>query len=200
MAFKSNLAPKSPPKGAPAKKKPGGRFSGIAPRGSNNEPPVTSGEYILEFIESGLTRKQTCTWLDVFVIYSEGENAAKPLTEEEKEKGVSPQKLRMFINHGDIGNQVFVSLAMAVCDCASVEELEEAEPDYDELIDAINCKPSAQTFRKEGLSDPAFGVNPLAGMRVYARVWESETLAKNGQPYRNAEFGMCPDEYKKAEE
>jgi hypothetical protein len=199
MAFASSIKPKTAPAGKPAKKKPGGRFSGIAPRGSNNEPLLKAGEYIVEFLESGLTRKQTCTWLDCFVVYSEGATADKPLTDEQIAAGETPPKLRFFINHGDIGNQTFVSLAMALCECTTVEDLEEGEPDYDELIDAICCKPSAQTFKKPGETEPSFGVNPIAGMRVYMRVWDSQTLANGGEPFRNAEFGVCPDEYKKAE-
>lgn len=189
MAFKSNIAPKVASK-APAKKKPGGRFSGIAPR-AERIPTIKAGEYVLEFVETTQNRKASCLILDVIVVYSEGEGASPP---------DPATKLRGFINYGDIANQTFVSLAMALCECDTVEALEEAEPDYDELIDAICCKPSAQSFRKPGENDPAFGVNPTAGMRVYARVWASTTIANGGEPFRNFEFGICPDEYKKAEE
>lgn len=173
----------------PARKKPGGRFSGIAPRGNTNEPVLKAGEYILEFIETSENRRKSCLLLDVMVIYAEGEGCSKP------EEG----KLRGFINYGDIANQTFVSLAMALCGCATVEQLEVDEPDFDELIDAICCKDSAERFTKPGATEPAFGKNPIAGMRVYARVWDSETIAKRGEPYRNFEFGVCPDEWKKAE-
>lgn len=171
-------------------RKAGGRFHGIRPKAASDGPPLlTAGDYIFDFTRTKKNRKSDGLVLDGKVFENSGN------FDNETAAGVVG---RAFLNFGEYSDEQLVTLAMSVCDVDSAEQLERQEPFYDVLIDALSGVASAEMFCRPGEKDPAFGVNPLAGIRILLKLRENRkgNLDKNGKPYLNAYFERCPEEYK----
>lgn len=191
MGFRTAATGSTAAQSAPREeRKAGGRFHGIRPKAaSDGSPLLTAGDYIFDFTKTKKDRKNAMLVLDGKVFENSGN------FEKETAAGVVG---RCFLHFGEYSDEQLITLAMSVCECDTVDQLERQEPFYDVLIDALSGVASAEMFARPGEKDPAFGVNPLAGVRILLKLRENRkgNLDKNGNPYLNAYFERCPEEYK----
>lgn len=180
MAFNKSNVTASTAKADPGL--PGGRYAGIRPRPPSAEK-LRAGEYILVGVKSELSRKKGTAMCYAKVEQSTGggdfNNVFRPATT----PGEDP---RLFmINFAgksyDSGIERLLQLTMTVANCATIEQLAKDEPHYDELLDLL-----AHT-REHSEHYPD---NPLAGVRFWARGRNSTTIADDGEPFVNWEFGI----------
>jgi hypothetical protein len=87
-------------------------------------------------------------------------------------------------NAFDTGMARVLSLAMAICNCETLVQLQADEPNYDELMDLI-CG--------QRVDSKIYGENPFAGRKIWARGYNSATLSQRGDPFVNWEFGIAKD-------
>jgi hypothetical protein len=177
MAFKNSTGAAVSVPVAGSAKPIGGRYAGIRPPTAGVEM-AKAGEYVFEGVDTKGSRKGATALIQAKVIQSTGDGCTP----------VSDKTVRLMINFGgnafDVGSARLVALAMALCNCETVEQLAAEEPHYDELIDLL-CGARVQSEH--------YGENPIAGRKFWARGWYSEALSKKGDPFVNWEFGIAAE-------
>jgi hypothetical protein len=163
---------------ASAPKEPGGRYAGIRPPSAGVDT-LKAGEYILELKSCKKSRKGTTALIDCVVLESATPEGSQP----------DPSQVKtMMINFGgnsfDMGMSRVLSLAMALCNCETLAQLATEEPHYDELMDLI-CG--------QRVDSKIYGDDPVSGRKIWARGYNSATLAQRGDPFVNWEFGIAKD-------
>lgn len=170
---------------APSRRVPGGRYAGIRMASGGGPPPIKQGDYIVEIVRTGASRKGQTLMITAKVIDNNDDVTAT----KNGDTGI------FMVNIGgdayDIGLGTVKRLVGIVAGVDTDDELEalsnagelvgtDGEPgDWGELIDA--------TFG-EAQGTAVFGANPLGGNQVIAVVRDSTSLDEKGQPYRNVSF------------
>lgn len=175
MAFKSTTTTAAATPSGAASSAPGGRYAGIRPPAESADMLKGNAEYVLELVTTKGSRNGQTAIVRCKVLEAAGEGATQP----------GPDVRQLMINFGgkafDTGIARLVSLAMAICGCATLEQLAAEEPHYDELIDLL-CGKRAQSEH--------YGSDPAAGRKIWAKGWNSTALSSRGDPFVNWEFGL----------
>jgi len=157
---------------------PGGRYSAIRPRAAGPDK-LKQGEYVLEGVSTALSRKGGTVLIQAKVKKCEGKDATAP------SDATKLVMLNFVGNSADAGLARLVQLAMALCNCETVEQMNEEQPHWEDLVDLLCCK-----IRKS----EHYPENPIAGNVFYARGKNSTTLGGDGEPFVNWDFGIAVDD------
>lgn len=158
---------------------PGGRLSGIRASG-NRHPRPREGRYIFEVVKTHQkSRRGDWFFFDVKVIDAIQTGDSAPSAVGTIVTGM--------INTGgkaaDVGPGQIKALLMACGGCHTDEQLNDLDPMWDELFDAMCTDPDAEAQR---------GENPLAGETFVCNVVDSGVAASDGTNFLNYYFE--PDE------
>lgn len=177
MSFRNSVQTSNAQSAAAApqgNRQPGGRYAAIRAAQPKNSK-LKKGEYILEFERTYKSRTESTFMFDAKVVELLHGNA---------ESTQAGEHALGLINIGgrsyDAGMPVVKSIVMALCAAESDEQLDQEEPEWDLLLDAL-CEEERGTSSK-------FGPNPAKGHKVWCRCWYSTATDKNGAPYQNFEF------------
>lgn len=155
----------------------GGRYAGIRPRAAGPEK-VRAGEYVQEGVKHYLSRSGGTIMIEVLVRQAEGEKATAP----------SDNPRLVMLNFAgksyDSGIERVVQLAMAICNCETIEQFNAEEPHWDELVDILCGKRTQSEHYPE---------QPLVGRKFWARGRNATRIGDDGEPFINWHFGIAAD-------
>lgn len=168
-----------------------GRYAGIRMASDRGPDKIKQGDYIIEFVRSGASRKGQTLMVTALVIDNNDDVHAT----KNGEQGL------IMINIGgdayDIGFGTIKRLTGIVWDCETDDDLDDAEAagelkgvdgqpgDWGDFIDAMFGEANGVAV---------FGQNPLAKQRVIAVIRNSAQLDEKGVPFQNVAFEAIEEE------
>jgi hypothetical protein len=167
---------------AAARKVPGGRYAGIRSSGSRF-PTFKPGRYRLEILETrAKSRNNDWFHFDAKVLDAEQTADAPP-----NPVGATVTGMMYIAGKGaDVNLGRIKKMIMSTMGIVDDDVLDEEEPDWDVLLDAVMSDPDAE-------ADERFGVNPLQGQfLILTAVGSGNIDEKTGTEYCNYHFE--PDE------